>query len=78
VTFNYDNTVSGAYPIAAVSYGMANTAGFDTSANNTIVKNYVNYVLDTCAPAVAEIKGYAQLPANLVTISKALAAKIGA
>ena len=78
VTFNYDNTVSGAYPITAVSYGMANTAGFDTSANNTIVKNYVNYVLDTCAPAVAEIKGYAQLPASLVTISKALTAKIGA
>jgi len=78
VTFNYDNTVSGAYPITAVSYGMANTAAFDTAANNTIVKNFVNYVLDTCAPAVAELKGYAALPAALVTISKALAAKIGA
>ena len=78
VTFNYDNTVSGAYPITAVSYGMANTAAYGTTADNTIVKNYVNYVLDTCAPAVAEIKGYAALPASLVAISKALAAKIGA
>ena len=78
VTFNYENTVMGAYPITAVSYGMANTVGFDTAANNTIVKNFVNYVLDTCAPAVAEIKGYAALPATLVTISKTLAAKIGA
>ena len=78
VTFNYESTVAGAYPITAVSYGMANTTGVGTAANNAIVKNYVNYVLDTCAPAVAEIKGYTALPANLVTIAKALAAKIGA
>ena len=78
VTFKYDNTVSGAYPITAVSYGMANTAAFGTAANNAIAKSYVLYVLETCAPAVAEIKGYAALPASLVTISKALAAKIGA
>jgi len=78
VTFNYESTVAGAYPITAVSYGLANTTGVGTAANNAIVKNYVNYVLDTCAPAVAEIKGYTALPANLVTIAKALAAKIGA
>jgi phosphate transport system substrate-binding protein len=78
VTFNYENTVAGAYPITAVSYGLANTTGVGTAANNAIVKNFVNYVLDTCAPAVAELKGYAALPASLVTISKALAAKIGA
>jgi len=78
VTFNYASTVAGAYPITAISYGLANTVGFGTSADNAIVKSYVNYVLDTCAPAVAEIKGYAQLPASLVAISKTLAAKIGA
>ena len=78
VTFKYDNTVTGAYPITAVSYGMANTAAYGTSADNAIAKSYVNYVLDTCAPEVAEIKGYSALPANLVTISKAIAAKIGA
>jgi len=78
VTFNYDNTVTGAYPITAISYGMANTAAYGTSADNAIAKTYVNYVLDTCAPEVAEIKGYSALPASLVTISKAIAAKIGA
>ena len=78
VTFDYANTVSGAYPITAVSYGMANTAAFGTAANNAIAKSYVNYVLDTCAPAVAEIKGYAALPDSIVTIAKTIAAKIGA
>ena len=78
VTFDYANTVAGAYPITAVSYGMANTAAFGTAANNAIAKSYVNYVLDTCAPAVAEIKGYAALPDNIVTIAKTIAAKIGA
>jgi len=78
VTFNYENTVAGAYPITAVSYGLANTTGVGTAANNAIVKKYVEYILDTCAPAVAEIKGYSALPATLVAISKTLAAKIGA
>jgi ABC-type phosphate transport system substrate-binding protein len=78
VTFKYDNTVSGAYPITAVSYGMANTAAYGTAADNAIAKSYVNYVLDTCAPEVAEIKGYSALPASLVATAKAIAAKIGA
>jgi len=78
VTFKYDNTVTGAYPITAVSYGMANTAAYGTAADNAIVKSYVNYVLNTCAPEVAEIKGYTALPASLVAAAKAIAAKIGA
>lgn len=78
VTFDYANTVAGAYPITAVSYGLANTAAFGTAANNAIAKSYVNYILDTCAPAVAEIKGYAALPDSIVTIAKTIAAKIGA
>ncbi len=78
VTFDYANTVAGAYPITAVSYGLANTAAFGTAANNAIAKSYVNYILDTCAPAVAEIKGYAALPDSIVTIARAIAAKIGA
>ena len=78
VTFKYDNTVAGAYPITAVSYGLANTTGVATANQNAVVKLYVNYVLDTCAPAVAEIKGYSALPDSLVTIAKTIAAKIGA
>ena len=78
VTFDYANTVAGAYPITAVSYGLANTAAFGTATNNAIAKSYVDYILDTCAPAVAEIKGYAALPNSIVTIAKAIAAQIGA
>ena len=78
VTFDYANIVAGAYPITAVSYGLANTAAFGTAANNAIAKSYVNYILDTCAPAVAEIKGYAALPDSIVTIARTIAAKIGA
>jgi len=80
VTFDYATKVSGAYPITAVSYFMANTSA-NTNAANTAAKmltaqRFANYVLDTCAPNVAELKGYAALPANIVTIAKTLAANI--
>lgn len=80
VTFDYATKAAGAYPITAVSYAMANTSA-NTNAANTAAKmltaqRFVNYVLDTCAPAVAELKGYAALPANIVAIAKTLAAKI--
>jgi hypothetical protein len=39
-------------------------------------QRFANYVLDTCAPEVAELKGYAALQANLVAIAKALALNI--
>ncbi len=80
VTFDYTTKVADAYPITAVSYAMANTSA-NTNAANTAAKmltaqRFVNYVLDTCAPAVGEIKGYAALPANIVAIAKTLAANI--
>ena len=80
VTFDYATKAAGAYPITAVSYAMANTSA-NTNAANTAAKmataqRFVNYVLDTCAPAVGELKGYAALPANIVAIAKTLAAKI--
>jgi len=80
VTFDYATKVSGAYPITAVSYYMANTSA-NTNVANTAAKmltaqRFANYVLDTCAPNVAELKGYAALPANIVTIAKTLAANI--
>jgi ABC-type phosphate transport system substrate-binding protein len=80
VTFDYTTKVADAYPITAVSYAMANTSA-NTNAANTAAKmltaqRFVNYVLDTCAPAVAELKGYAALPANIVAIAKTLAANI--
>jgi len=80
VTFDYATKVSGAYPITAVSYYMANTSA-NTNTANTAAKmltaqRFANYVLDTCAPNVAELKGYAALPANIVAIAKTLSANI--
>jgi phosphate transport system substrate-binding protein len=80
VTFDYATKVAGAYPITAVSYAMANTSA-NTDSKNTAAKmataqRFVNYVLDTCAPSVGELKGYAALPANIVTIAKTLSANI--
>jgi len=80
VTFDYTTKVADAYPITAVSYAMANTSANTNSANTAAkmltAQRFVNYVLDTCAPNVAEIKGYAALPANIVAIAKTLAANI--
>jgi len=80
VTFDYTSKALGAYPITAVSYAMANTSANTNSANTAAkmltAQRFVNYVLDTCAPNVAELKGYAALPANIVAISKTLAANI--
>lgn len=80
VTFDYATKAAGAYPITAVSYAMANTSANTNSANTAAkmltAQRFVNYVLDTCAPAVGELKGYAALPANIVAIAKTLAAKI--
>lgn len=80
VTFDYATKAAGAYPITAVSYAMANTSA-NTNTANTAAKmltaqRFVNYILDTCAPNVAELKGYAALPANIVAIAKTLAANI--
>ena len=80
VTFDYTTKVADAYPITAVSYFMANTAA-NTDSKNTAAKmltaqRFATYVLDTCAPNVAELKGYAALPANIVAIAKTLVANI--
>ena len=80
VTFDYATKAAGSYPITAVSYFMANTSANTNSANTAAkmltAQRFANYVLDTCAPNVAELKGYAALPANIVAIAKTLAANI--
>ena len=80
VTFDYANKVADAFPITAVSYFMANTSA-NTDSKNTAAKmltakRFATYVLDKCAPEVAELKGYAALPANIVAISKKLVENI--
>jgi len=80
VTFDYATKAAGAYPVTAVSYFMANTSANNNSANTAAkmltAQRFANYVLDTCAPNVAELKGYAALPANMVTVAKTIAANI--
>ena len=80
VTFDYANKVADAFPITAVSYFMANTSANvdskNTAAKMLTAKRFATYVLDKCAPEVAELKGYAALPANIVAISKKLVENI--
>jgi ABC-type phosphate transport system substrate-binding protein len=76
ITQNFETTISGAYPITAVIYGLANTTGVGTLQNNSIVKNFVEYFLSTCASRVAKTKGYVDLPDNILNVSKATAARI--
>ena len=80
VTFDYATKVADAYPIPAVSDAMANTSANTNSANSATkmatAQKFVNYVLESCAPNVAELKGYAALPANIVAIAKTIAANI--
>jgi phosphate transport system substrate-binding protein len=80
VSFDYATKTVDAYPITAVSYFMANTSANTNSANTAAkmltAQRFANYVLDTCAPEVAELKGYAALPANVVAIAKTLALNI--
>lgn len=87
VTFDYATTASGAYPISAVSYGLGNTAANTTSGGNyktppnanvnAVVREFVEFFLNTCAPSAAEIKGYAPLTGNVLATAKTQAAKIG-
>ena len=80
VTFDYTTKVADAYPITAVSYFMANTSDNTATANTPArmltAQRFATYVLDTCAPEVAELKGYAALPARIVAISKKLVENI--
>jgi len=76
VTHNYENALSGAYPISFVTYGLANTSGVGLPAYNAIVKTFVNYVLNTCAPKTAKFKGHADLPDSILSISNSISARI--
>jgi phosphate transport system substrate-binding protein len=86
VTFDYATKTSGAYPISAISYALANTAANTssggnyktppTSNQNVVVREFVEFFLNTCAPATAELKGYAPITGAVLAKAKELAAKI--
>lgn len=81
VTFNYATTATGVYPITAISYGLANTAAATSAQANTneiaASKSFVDFFINSCAPNVAEVKGYAALTGKVLDLAKAQAAKIG-
>jgi phosphate transport system substrate-binding protein len=74
VTLDYKQAtnVTG-YPITAVTYVLGKTA---KSAKNDTVKQFMEWVLKTYAPANAEALGYAPLSGALLTTALSQAAKI--
>lgn len=75
VTQDFANTAADAYPINAISYGLASKA---TSADNTAVKSFFSYFINQCAPKNAAAVGYTALQGAILTKAQAQVAKISA
>ena len=73
VTQNYAYTASDAYPINAVSYGLASSAA---SADMALVKRYFSYFVNQCAPKNAAAAGYTPLTGAILTKAQAQLAKL--
>lgn len=77
VTFDYNTTRRGVYPITAISYAMANKRSNGTAAQNEISKAFINFFLVECAPAKAAGLGYTALTGVRLRAALALAARVG-
>lgn len=75
VTQNYANTAADAYPINAISYGLASKTA---SSDNTGIKGFFSYFINTCAPNRAAGNGYTALQGAILEKAKAQVAKISA
>jgi len=73
VTQNYAYTATDAYPINAVSYGLANSAA---SADMSISKRFFSYFLNTCAPKSAPGAGYTPLVGKILEKAVSQLAKV--
>jgi ABC-type phosphate transport system substrate-binding protein len=73
VNQNYAYTASDAYPINAVSYGLASSAA---SADMAISKRFFSYFLNTCAPKSAPGAGYTPLVGKILEKAKTQLAKV--
>ena len=74
VTFDYKQaTNTAAYPISAITYMLGKTA---KSSKNDTVKQYMEWIINTYAPANAEALGYAPLSGAIRTSALAQAAKV--
>jgi ABC-type phosphate transport system substrate-binding protein len=75
VNQNYANTAADAYPINAISYGLASKT---VSADNNSVKSYFNFFLTQCAPKSASGAGYTALQGAILAKATAQVAKVSA
>ncbi len=74
VKLNYKLPVSGAYPMAIFSYGLARTDG--SGANGLGVRQFQDYLIQKCAPAQAAKLGYVPVAGKVLAKARELVAKI--
>ena len=74
VKLNYKNPVSGAYPIAIFSYGLARTDG--NGPNGLGVRQFWDYTLAKCGPARAASLGYVPVAGKVLAKARQLVQSI--
>jgi ABC-type phosphate transport system substrate-binding protein len=74
INLNYKVAVSGAYPIAIFSYGLARTDG--KGPNGLGVRQFYDYVLQKCGPSRAASLGYVPVGGKVLAKAKALVQNI--
>jgi len=75
VTFNFASKTRGAYPIGAVTYMLGKTA---KSAKSDVVRQFLEWVMNTYAPQYAEGLGYVPLAGAMKAKGLEMAAKVSA
>lgn len=75
VSQNFANTAADAYPINAISYGLASRT---VSADSAGVKSFFTYFITQCAPKNAAAVGYTALQGAILEKAKSQLAKINA
>jgi phosphate transport system substrate-binding protein len=74
VDLNYNVDVSGAYPIAIFSYGLARTDG--KGPNGLGVRQFQDYVIQKCGPSRASSLGFVPVGGKVLAKAKELVRKI--
>ncbi len=77
VVVDVASKVSGAYTLASFSYGLGYGSSAKDKTKQAAVKEFMTYVLTTCATANAVSKGYAPVSGALATVAVANIAEIG-
>jgi phosphate transport system substrate-binding protein len=73
LTFNYNTTVPGAYPLGIVSYALVDTK----TKNGAAVKSFLTYILDAKCPNTNPSLAYAAITGTLHNLDVKQIAKIG-